>query len=214
MNAKQFEKLLIELSACEEGRKWAKGKTLKKVWETLPKANLMMWLLGKMIDKPGWPTRNTVIGLACDCAETVLPIWEKHYPNDLRVKDCLDGIQAFLRGEINQEDLLKLRRAAYVAADAAYAATYVAAAAAYAAYAAAYAAYAAADAAYAAAAARYADAAYAAYAAAAAAYAAAYAAADAAANADAARAAAAAANAAADANIDLIKLAKKALKYK
>jgi hypothetical protein len=31
MNAKQFEKLLVDLGACSCGAKWAKGKTLKKV---------------------------------------------------------------------------------------------------------------------------------------------------------------------------------------
>jgi len=65
----------------------------------------------------------------------VLPIYEEKYPNDLRVRECLDAVVQFNKGEINKEKLLENRRnaadaAAYAAyaADAAYA---VAAAAAY-----------------------------------------------------------------------------------
>ena len=96
----------------------------------------------------------------------VLPIFETKNPNDNRVRECLEGIEKFIKGEITKEELLILKRAAAYAADtaadayadAAYAADNAAyAAAAYAAYAAAeanddaenaaYAAYAAAEAA-------------------------------------------------------------------
>jgi hypothetical protein len=102
--------------------------------------------------------RVPLILFAADCAERVLPIFEKRYPNDKRVRECIEGVRAFARGEITRDELIKLRSAAYAAYAAAYAADYAAA------YAAAYAAYAAAAAAYAAYA--YAAAAYAAYAAA------------------------------------------------
>ncbi len=97
-------------------------------------------------------------------AEDVLPIFEKKYPEDTRVRDCIETTKKYLKGEVSLEVLIKARSAAAAAyaadaadAAAAYAAyaaaAYAAAAAAYAAYAAAYAAYAAADAADAAAAA-------------------------------------------------------------
>jgi hypothetical protein len=187
MNAKNFEKLLVNLGACSNGKAWARGKTLKKTWETLERADWMMWLLGKMADKPGWPTRKTVISLACDCAATALSIWEKRYPDDTRPHEAIQAARDYVKGKITLAELKEKRSsaaAAYAAADAAYAA----AAAAYDADAAAYAA---------AAAAAYDDAA-AAYAAAAAAYdadAAAYAAAAAAAYDDAAAAYDAAADA-------------------
>ena len=164
-------------------------------------------------------------------AECVLPIYEEKYPNDNRVKDCIQGIKYYRSGKIKKEELIVLRRAAAAAyaaaadadayadaAYAAYAAAYAADAAAYAAdaaYAAAAAAYAAAyaDAAAAAYAAAYADAAYAAAAAAYAdAYAAAYAAADADADADAAYAAYAAAYADAAYAADWNKKLKQAIK--
>ena len=65
-------------------------------------------------------------------AWAVLPIFELKYPNDNRVKACLEGIEKFNKGEITRDELLILRRAAYDAAadaDAAYAAAYAYAAA-------------------------------------------------------------------------------------
>jgi hypothetical protein len=149
MNAANFKKLLSDLGACSDGVEWAKGKTLAKVWATLERADWMLWLIGKMADKPGWPTRKQVVLLAVDCAETVLPIWEKRHPGDERVKNCLEGTRKYLAGKITLPELRVLRAAAYAAyaaAAAAYAAD-AAADAAYAAYAAAYAAAAAAAAA-------------------------------------------------------------------
>ena len=67
----------------------------------------------------------------------VLPIFETKNPNDNRVRECLEGIEKFIKGEITKEELLILKRAAAyaadTAADAAYAAAYAAADAAYAA---------------------------------------------------------------------------------
>jgi len=109
---------------------------------------------------------------ALHCAKQVLPIFEKRYPNDNRVRACIEATEGYLNGTVTREELNRARYAAHAAAYAADAAAAADAAYAAAAYAADAAAYAAAYAAYAAAAA---DAAYAAaaYAADAAAYAAA-----------------------------------------
>ena len=147
--------LLIELNACEGARNWVKDKSLSTAWKECSRADWMLWLIGKMADKPGWPTRKNVIELACDCAETALPIWKKKYLNDKRPQQCIEATRDYLKGKTSLEELKKYRSDA--AAYAAYAA-YAADAAAYAAADAAYAADAA-DAAYAAA---YAAAAYAA----------------------------------------------------
>lgn len=58
----------------------------------------------------------------------VLPIFETKYPNDNRVRECLNGIEKFIKGEITKEELIILRRVAVYAADDADAAdaTYVA----------------------------------------------------------------------------------------
>lgn len=94
---------------------------------------------------------------AVDCAERVLPHFEKKYPDDKRCRRCIEQTRAYLRGEIDVGELRKARAGvadAYAAngyaSDAAYAAYTAAAAADVALYAAYAAAYAAADAAYAA----------------------------------------------------------------
>ena len=37
---------------------------------------------------------------AADCAERVLPIWEKHYPDDDRPRKAIEATRRFARGEI------------------------------------------------------------------------------------------------------------------
>src|SRR3990167_6711038 len=123
MNAKQFEKLLIDLYACGDGRKWARGKTLAKTWDTLDRPDWMLWLIGKMAGTKGWPTRNEIILLAADCAEMAMPIFEKRYPAEKRVRDCIKGVRDYVSGKITLDELKKLRSAAYDAAAAAYADT-------------------------------------------------------------------------------------------
>ncbi len=94
---------------------------------------------------------KTVMRIGAYVAESVLHIFEKNRPGDLRPRVCIKGIRDFCDGKISINELRKLRSAAYAAADAT-AATYAAAYATYAdataaTYAAAYATYAAATAA-------------------------------------------------------------------
>jgi hypothetical protein len=74
---------------------------------------------------------------ACDCAERVLPIFERKYPDDKRVHNCIRIARGFAYGEVTEDEL---NAAADAANAAAYAANAAYAAAADAAYAAAYAA--------------------------------------------------------------------------
>ena len=148
MNAKQFAALLVELNACSEAREWASGKSLAVVWKTCKRGDWLLWLCGKMADKPNWPTRKEVVLAACDCAELAL----KYVPKgEERPRKCLETVRAWAAGNATIHEVRTARAAAYDAAYAFYAA------AAYAAYVAdaadAAAADAAADAAYAAAAA-------------------------------------------------------------
>ena len=125
---------------------WAKDyKTLRSAWEACERVDWMLWLCAKMEGKKGWSTRQQIVLVACDCAELVLPIYEKKYPDDKRVRNCIEVTRKWANGKATIEEVRQARRAAaYAAAYAAYAAAYAAADDA--------AAYAAADAAYAAAA--------------------------------------------------------------
>jgi len=85
--------------------------------------------------------------LSLKLAWGVLPIYENKYPNDSRVKDCLQAIEDFYNNKISIDILIAKKNAAYAATYGTYAATY---ADTYATYAANYATYATTYAAYAA----------------------------------------------------------------
>jgi len=53
---------------------------------------------------------------AADCAEHVLPIWEKKYPGDLRPRKAIEAARLFADGKITKEKLADARVAARVAA--------------------------------------------------------------------------------------------------
>jgi len=52
---------------------------------------------------------------ACDCAESVLHLYEKEYPNDSRVRDCIEAARKYAIGEID----IGVLRDAWTAASAA-----------------------------------------------------------------------------------------------
>jgi hypothetical protein len=56
---------------------------------------------------------------SADCAERVLPIWERQYPEDSRPRDTIIAARAFARGEITQADRAVAYSAVYAAADSA-----------------------------------------------------------------------------------------------
>ena len=119
MNAKQFAALLVELNACSEAREWASGKSLAAVWKTCKRGDWLLWLCGKMADKPNWPTHKEVVLAACDCAELSL----KHVPpGEERPRKCLETVRAWAAGNATIHEVRTAR-----AADAAYAYAYAAA---------------------------------------------------------------------------------------
>ena len=129
MNAKQFAALLVELNACSEAQEWAGGKSLAVVWKTCKRGDWLLWLCGKMADKPNWPTRKEVVLAACDCAKLAL----KYVPKgEERPRKCLETIRAWAAGNATIHEVRTARAAAYAyayaayAADAAYAAAYAA----------------------------------------------------------------------------------------
>ena len=126
MNAKQFAALLVELKACSEAREWASGKSLAAVWKTCKRGDWLLWLCGKMADKPNWPTRKEVVLAACDCAELSL----KHVPEgEERPRKCLETVRAWAAGNATIDEVRTAKRdAANAAADAAAYAAYAAAA--------------------------------------------------------------------------------------
>jgi hypothetical protein len=130
---------LKSLNACGDGIAWARNyDSLDKAWDACERPEHLLWLCGRMADKPGWPTRKDIVLAACDCAEQVLHLVK---PGEDRPRKAIEAARTWVRGEIGIDEV---RAYAHAANDAyaAYAAPSTAESA--------YAASAAADAAYAA----------------------------------------------------------------
>ncbi len=123
MNASEFTAFCKSKSACREGLVWIKGKSLAEFWSTCDRADWMLWLCGRMEGTKGWPTRQQIVLVACICAATSLPIFEKKYPQDDRPRKAIEAARAWANGKASIDDVRKARAAA---ADAATDATYAA----------------------------------------------------------------------------------------
>ena len=53
--------------------------------------------------------KKTKMLCLADVVESVLFIYEKQYPNDLRVRNCINGIRDYCNDKISEEELNKLR---------------------------------------------------------------------------------------------------------
>jgi len=62
-----------------------------------------------------WNERTARL-FAADCAERVLPIWEKKYPTDERVRKMIEITRAFARGQATKDNLVAAWDAAWDAA--------------------------------------------------------------------------------------------------
>src|ERR1700690_856102 len=128
MNSSEFQTLLRRLYACDEAVNWAYGKDLAEVWQQCERGDWLLWLCERMIGTKGWPTREQIVLVVCDIAETSLHIFEKKYPADNRPRKAIEAARTW--ATCDKAD----KKAAYAsAASAAYAAA-AAAADAYAAY--------------------------------------------------------------------------------
>ncbi len=125
MNVPKFKQLLSELRACSAAREWAEGKDLKIAWDTCERGDWLLWLAGRMADKPGWATRKAIVSVACDCAELALPYAA---PGEMRPAECIRVVRTWVKGEATIEQVRTARNDAASAADFASDAYYAAAA--------------------------------------------------------------------------------------
>jgi len=114
-----LKRQLQALEACEEAVKWVGSRDFPTAWKECERADWMLWLVGKMKGKKGWPTRQEIVLVTCDCAELVLPIFEKKYPADKRVRNCIEVTRNWANGKATIEEV---RSASYAADADAYAA--------------------------------------------------------------------------------------------
>ena len=121
---------IFEMKPCDEAMEWVwtmigSGADTQTIWDTCPRGDWMLWLLGKLAGPPGSDSRRQLAYCAAECAALVLPIWEERYPDDDRPRKA---IEAAKNGDPYAADAAAY--AADAAADAAYAAYAAAAAAA------------------------------------------------------------------------------------
>lgn len=57
-DAKRFAKLLKELGACRDGRRWAFGKTMAEAWAECDERQYLGWLVESLAGWPGCLTRS------------------------------------------------------------------------------------------------------------------------------------------------------------
>ena len=126
---------LSEISACSDAVAWVKStrcRVLETAWKKCERGDWMLWYAGKKSGAVGDEKRKQLVLAACACTRLALPIWEKRYPDDKRVRDCIDTAEKWARNEATLEALQVSRRNCYAAAyaaaadAAAYAAAYAA----------------------------------------------------------------------------------------
>lgn len=127
--------LLKSIGACSEGVKWRSKRDLKTAWAECERGDWMLWLCGKMVGKKGWPARQEIILVTCDCAELSLPIFENKYPNDDRPRKAIETARLWASGKSVIKEVRRSAKSApcYVSFAAAYYASCASFAAAYAA---------------------------------------------------------------------------------
>src|SRR5882672_9978527 len=110
LSAKQFSTLLKKLGACEEAVEWSAGKSLKETWEQCERGDWLLWLVGYMVGKEGWPIRQQLVLAACACAETSLKYVSK---GEDRPRLAIETARKWARGEAS---IVEVRQAAWSAA--------------------------------------------------------------------------------------------------
>ena len=78
--------------------------TLQDLFESLTTEHFL-WFLTRKCELTALEKEK----LALHCAKEVLPIFESEFPNDNRVRMCIEATEKFINGEISSEELSDLR---------------------------------------------------------------------------------------------------------
>jgi len=133
MENKAFVKKLNRLDACTEAVEYVKthGGTSAECWQDCKRGDWMAWLAAKTPSI----THRQLVGALADCAALSLQHYEAKYPDDKRVRECINTCRRYANGKATDKELRDAASAAHAAsatsaaAFAAYAAASVASAA-------------------------------------------------------------------------------------
>ena len=98
LSAVKFEALLVKLVACSEARDWARGKTLREMWNTCERGDWMLWLAARYGDVP----LKTLVAIACDAAEPAMACVPA---GETRPQECLATTRRWLKDEATIEEV-------------------------------------------------------------------------------------------------------------
>jgi hypothetical protein len=89
------------LNALPEFRVWAIKSDIQsddEAWEKLQCADWMLWLVGKRGIKLD---ESKLRHFAVDCAEDVLPIFERKHPDDKRIRKAIQAARSLAEGKVD-----------------------------------------------------------------------------------------------------------------
>ena len=123
MDNKKFVRKLNQMGACWEAVEWVKshGGTSAECWCDCVRGDWMAWLAAKTRSI----TKRQLVGALADCAALSLKYYEAEYPDDKRVRECINTCRRYAKGKATDKEL-KSASAAASAAYAAYSAAYAA----------------------------------------------------------------------------------------
>jgi len=76
MNMKRHWSDRLPKNACADAVRWAKTQpTAAEAWKNCTRGDWMLWILGRLSDRPGSTARRKLALCCCDCAETVRHLW-------------------------------------------------------------------------------------------------------------------------------------------
>lgn len=88
---------LKAIGACDAAIEWVGQRDLLTAWAECERADWMLWLCGHMADRKGWPSRQQIVEVVCDIAESVLPLFEERYPQDPRPRRAIGAARIWAR---------------------------------------------------------------------------------------------------------------------
>lgn len=85
------------------------AQTLAEAWQTCDDGHELVRLCGAMIGTVGWPTKQEILLVVCDCAETVFPYLPKE---ELRARECVRVSRLWAEGTATVEEIKEVGRIA------------------------------------------------------------------------------------------------------
>jgi hypothetical protein len=86
-------------------KKLAGAETLAEAWQKCEDGHELIRLCGAMIGTEGWPTKQEILLVVCDCADTVLPCLPKE---DTSSRECVRVSRLWAEREATVEEIKRV----------------------------------------------------------------------------------------------------------